>query len=434
MQHLLIDNFRGFKRTVISFARVNFLVGENSTGKTSILGLVNLLSSPNFWFSQDFNIGGHEFGTFTDLVSAGSPSGTQFTIGFGTDKPEDSPKGKNLCYLLTYAEEEALPVPSFLGRVHGENLVCVKRFGKDYRYHMMKFENHEIPKSIPEMFSLLEHKRDSKEIEFKELPKKIPLRNNLIPILSIIESIESGGKDTEGFSFILPGAAQAAWFAPIRTKPKRTYDAYMREFSPEGEHTPYLLRKMLAVKKDEPEKLADFVKALREFGVSSGLFEDVLIKEFSKSADSPFEVLIKLPHVASLRINSVGYGVSQALPLIVEMLARTKGSWYAIQQPEVHLHPRAQAALGDLLFHLAEEENKYFLIETHSDFTIDRFRLNYRKKNSHHCTGQILFFERAKKGNKVNRIELLPNGDLSQDQPVSYRRFFVREQMEVLGL
>ena len=229
-------------------------------------------------------------------------------------------------------------------------------------------------------------------------------------------------------------AMHVAWFAPIRTKPKRTYDAYMMGFNPEGEHTPYLLRKMLSAKNAEKRKLDPFVKALRDFGRESGLFEDVLIKEFGKTADSPFEVLIKLSHVGSLRINSVGYGVSQALPLIVEMLARRKGSWYAIQQPEVHLHPRAQAALGDLLFHLAEEENKYFLIETHSDFTIDRFRMNFARQKNHRTTGQVLFFERAEKGNRVSSIGILPDGEFSPDQPESYRRFFVREQMALLGL
>src|SRR4051812_3768119 len=40
--HLFIDNFRGFSDAHIPLTEVNFLVGENSTGKTSVLGLLNL--------------------------------------------------------------------------------------------------------------------------------------------------------------------------------------------------------------------------------------------------------------------------------------------------------------------------------------------------------------------------------------------------------
>ncbi|MDP6688819.1 MAG: AAA family ATPase [Alphaproteobacteria bacterium] len=84
----------------------------------------------------------------------------------------------------------------------------------------------------------------------------------------------------------------------------------------------------------------------------------------------------------SVNIRNVGYGVSQSLPVIVEILSRSFGSRFAIQQPEVHLHPKAQAALGDLFYQLALVEEKRFIVETHSDFTIDRFMLNYRKKRN----------------------------------------------------
>ena len=70
--YLYVDNYRGFTDTYIQIDDVNFFVGENSTGKTSILSLINLLSKFRFWTSQEFNIDDVQLGTFKDIVSVKS--------------------------------------------------------------------------------------------------------------------------------------------------------------------------------------------------------------------------------------------------------------------------------------------------------------------------------------------------------------------------
>jgi AAA domain, putative AbiEii toxin, Type IV TA system len=120
----------------------------------------------------------------------------------------------------------------------------------------------------------------------------------------------------------------------------------------------------------------------------------------------------------ALKLTCVGYGVSQALP-VVELLERPPGAWFAIQQPEVHLHPRAEAAVGDMFFRMAATENKRLLVETHSDFTIDRFRMNYRKAKGRKPESQILFFERRDKHNTVTSVPIDGSGELPEDQPLA---------------
>jgi hypothetical protein len=182
---------------------------------------------------------------------------------------------------------------------------------------------------------------------------------------------------------------ELTWFGPIRTEPKRTYDELALEFSSEG--------------------------------------------SFGRGANPRFELDIVLDGRA-LNILNVGYGVSQSLPIIVELLARDKGTWFAIQEPEIHLHPRAQAALGDVLFEMAAIDHKGFLVETHSDYAIDRFRMNYKNGRSDKPDSQILFFERRDKHNVVTPLIIGKSGELPADQPDSYRQFFIREQMDLLGI
>jgi predicted ATPase len=175
------------------------------------------------------------------------------------------------------------------------------------------------------------------------------------------------------------------------------------------------------------------LKFIRQVGAESGLFQTVQIRPFGDDVTAPFEVDIVLDKKA-LNLSTVGYGVSQSLPVLVELLWRRPGSWFAIQQPEVHLHPRAQAALGDVLFDLAREEKKRFLIETHSDFTVDRFRINYRRRLSDKPASQVLFFERKQSRNTVRALRIGARGELPASQPSGYRRFFIKEDLKLMGV
>ena len=156
--------------------------------------------------------------------------------------------------------------------------------------------------------------------------------------MSILSTIESGEKPTDNsFKFEIAMGMHLTWIAPIRTKPRRIYDGLSREYSPEGEHSPFILKQRL--------KSKHFAERLAEFGSASGLFEAVTTHTFGKGSRNPFEVLIRFKG-AELNVENVGYGVSQALPLVVEFLSREQARRFAVQQPEVHLHPRAQAALA----------------------------------------------------------------------------------------
>ena len=114
MKYLFVDNFRGFTRTVVPIRDVNFFVGENSTGKTSILALIKLLDSPEFWFDQKFNTDEIRFGTYNDIVSVGASDRSYFRIGLadvGSKKKkkinEDS--NTNQAFICTFMEKEGMP-------------------------------------------------------------------------------------------------------------------------------------------------------------------------------------------------------------------------------------------------------------------------------------------------------------------------------------
>ncbi len=72
-------------------------------------------------------------------------------------------------------------------------------------------------------------------------------------------------------------------------------------------------------------------------------------------------------------VADVGYGISQVLPVIVQGLLMRPGSVYMVQQPELHLHPDAQAGLADFFLYLACYGIRV-VVETHSEYLLIRLR------------------------------------------------------------
>jgi hypothetical protein len=435
--YIFVDNFRGFSDTCIPITDVNFLVGENSTGKTSILGLVKLLAGPRFFFQPGFDNEHVSYGGFSDMVSAHSDDRSYFRIGFVWEQLHSKKKTPRVTgCLLTFEEEEGLPRLTRCTFCRGGNKISL-RLGNDVYYQEEKCGSLSTKAVISSLRSewVAEHSGNGGKYTKLVMPPGMGRRISILLALSFITGAHKQTKKRDEFVFYPPDVdflPDLTWLAPIRTKTKRTYDQLTQElFSPEGAHTPYLIRRMLRSRsKAAAIKFRDFIEKV---GKASGLFQDVRIRNFGRGATVPFELDIVLDGKA-LNVNNVGYGVSQALPVLVEALARPDGTWFAIQQPEVHLHPRAQAALGDVFFELAVEDRKLFLVETHSDFTIDRFRMNYKNTRATTPDSQILFFERRDKHNVVTPLTIGKTGELPADQPDNYRRFFVREQMNLLGI
>jgi predicted ATPase len=68
-------------------------------------------------------------------------------------------------------------------------------------------------------------------------------------------------------------------------------------------------------------------------------------------------------------VADVGFGVSQTLPVVVALRAARPGQLVYIEQPEIHLHPRAQVAMARLLVNAAKRGVRV-VAETHSSLLL----------------------------------------------------------------
>lgn len=71
---------------------------------------------------------------------------------------------------------------------------------------------------------------------------------------------------------------------------------------------------------------------------------------------------------------NLGFGISYCLPIIVTGLIAQKGSFFIVENPEAHLHPSAQTAIGKFLSKVADAGIRV-VVETHSDHILDGIQI-----------------------------------------------------------
>ncbi|MCG3199132.1 MAG: hypothetical protein GHCLOJNM_03641 [bacterium] len=134
--------------------------------------------------------------------------------------------------------------------------------------------------------------------------------------------------------------------------------------------------------------------------------------------------------------SDVGYGLSQIVPIVIQCLLRNC-SILTFEQPELHIHPRLQAALGDLFIHSAQRGNQ-LIIETHSEHLILRLLRRIRETTNGTLPEgvdplrpedlSVLYVKRGKGGSEVVQLPVTPDGDFESDWPEG---FFTEREREL---
>ena len=112
------------------------------------------------------------------------------------------------------------------------------------------------------------------------------------------------------------------------------------------------------------------------------------------------------------------------------MYRQQAGATFLLQQPEVNVHPSAQARLAQMM---AESPHR-FVIETHSDHLIDRFRICVMEEMLAPDELRIAYFQREpeREAASIYNISVDEAGNLD-GAPAGYRTFFMDEADRLLG-
>lgn len=175
------------------------------------------------------------------------------------------------------------------------------------------------------------------------------------------------------FLFLWQTLLRSDFIGPFRTPPERRYPFGGFSASrggPTGEQAVNLLITESLLNPNSPRPLRD---AVSFWFNRLNLAESLDIKDLAKRLNL-FQVDVSgAGQGTSANLADVGFGVSQVLPVLVQGLLMRRGGIYLVQQPEIHLHPDAQAGLADFFLYLAHY-GVITVIETHSEYLLLRLR------------------------------------------------------------
>ena len=132
------------------------------------------------------------------------------------------------------------------------------------------------------------------------------------------------------------------------------------------------------------------------------------------------------------RAPNAGFGVSYALPVVVAALRATVGGLLLVENPEAHLHPAGQSAIGGFLAQVAADGVQVFL-ETHSDHVLNGIRVSVAEGTAALREEQaVIHFFRGvgEEGTAVESMEVRRTGRLT-DWPAG---FFDQAQVDLAVL
>ncbi len=132
-----------------------------------------------------------------------------------------------------------------------------------------------------------------------------------------------------------------------------------------------------------------------------------------------------------VNIADVGFGVSQVLPVLVALLVAEPNQIVYIEQPEIHLHPRAKVVLAKLISETAKR-GVFLIIETHCDIILRAIQTQIAKGNLKKDSVKLHWFRRGRDGStKVTSADIDERGSYGK-WPVDFADIDLRVEEEFI--
>ncbi len=344
MDTLILEDFRCFAgRNEVPIRPLTLLVGENSTGKTSFLAAVRAAHDRTV---PDFNEPPFHLGSYGQIANyRGGRTGRarSFMVGqrFRSTgsrlirAPRRQPEAASLEMRIEahFISDRAQPAISLFAISSGGNVLELKDL--------------DSAKPVAQ-FSAGDKTFRERRIRVDEWLRALTPRGLGAFLASFQVWIEEEGStdlpqeefdwrshpliDAIQESMFFQTEPRPSAFAPIRTSPQRTYEPVKEIRDPEGSHTPMMLARLL-----ESSDASDFRDQIEQFGTASGLYSSLGIRKLGRSGSDPFQIEVKHPQGGRARnLVDVGYGVSQAIPIIADAVSTARGATLA---PASRGHP-----------------------------------------------------------------------------------------------
>lgn len=438
MDEIRVENLRSLKDTgYIKLKNINIFLGQNSSGKSTFVRTLPLLKqslqektkSGILWYGKYV-----DFGSFKE-ASCNSAGPGQQTINF-TFVVNDLQVAKDSLAYITAKTMQKKPSSIKPGRV--EITAKISKDNQRHSEYSLKIRNHSISIVVAGGMNLEKFEVDGLDflskanfgytfyLHYGLLPILLPqhgldgtvldtdLQSDLLKEFSYIDGVSSSLLEGLTFESCIDIAALAKalgaaeklitkenlqqvsryvlirslpfiwdslrdhindftskvqYITPIRASAERYYRIQglsVEELDPQGTNLAMFLHSLSAA---QAKEFSEWTQKHMGFSVNS------------KNTEGHVSILISDKDNKKINMADTGFGFSQVVPILAQIWKslttdrRSTPAYYVIEQPELHLHPKMQARLADILIAAvksAKHSQIKLVIETHSETFINQ--------------------------------------------------------------
>lgn len=445
LKKISIENFKCYKsQTDIEFGKLTLLTGANSSGKSSIIySILGAIQSEEFPFQFSTNGKYVNMGDFNSIVHDHNTKG-RVKIKFEIE--DDLSTLYDIKTIWVNDRINNLPKLSSC-EVNTEYFSLSakfvnKKFSIDLSYdtekdpvnkNISKITNQKFDELLFEIIESVskEGTTDKKMKYLNELNTSKNIKNftsDSLPILKSSLEIEGSFRLKKVFTKIISlftrYESQINFISSFRLHPERTYLEQTKAKLKVNNFGDGYLDQIILWETKNRSKYNELLKICKRLE----LIESI---KSNRLGGGRFEMLVKVKtDGVDISLSDVGFGISQFLPIIVADLQLPDYSTLFIAQPEIHLHPSIQSSFGDYLVNQIHTKNKRYVIETHSEYLLNKIRLAIVKGEIEPEDVKVLFVDTVEDETIVHKVKFNKSGQII-DAPNNFFKTYMMDVMDI---
>lgn len=418
---LELQNFKSWKSAKVGFGRITGLFGENSSGKTSLIQFLLLLKQtmvdPDRMGSLSFNGPYIRLGTVSDAIFRHDTSSPLF-YHVSLLLPE-------MLSLFDHSSKDKEPfeISDHLSLSAGTRIEDHAPVGYMLKYGLGN-----------SCFSLRENTNggsgfkldNNRKSDFKFIRNRGrgwllpgPLKSYQFPDQAKSYFQNSGFLSDLEYAFGNQ-LNNLYYLGPLRQEPSRDYlwsGSMPDGVGKRGERT---IDALIASKEagirinlKKGGKLLPFTNVISRRMQDMGLLHDFRITEIAKGSNRWQARVKTLEGGSEVLLPDVGFGISQVLPVVTLLHYAPEGSTVIFEQPELHLHPLAQAELAEIVVAAATHRNVQVVFESHSEHFLLRLQRRIAEEELSSDLVRLYFCKSSDSGSVLLELQLDDYGNIT---------------------
>jgi predicted ATPase len=433
ISNVALKNFKCFKEVNVKLSKITLLTGANSSGKSSFLySILAMLQSENFPFYLSPNGEFIDLGSFEEISFKNNHKQSVEIVVDLNESFSYHYKGP-IKIKTVWIENPKNKLPQLDELIISSKELQIIISKKEKNYYFSISDNNDtgyvLNKLRAAFLAIKEISKAEKVITSKNI---IEIKNaSFNSVNAILESTffnspfyffskylqffdDSFKNLKEHFNFI----------GSFREPPQRTYYQKSKPDSKINISGVGYIDQILDWEETNTDKFKELNALLKQLKLLTQI-------KSRKMRGGRFELKIRTNKSGILAsLTDVGFGVSQFLPIIVSDLQLPDNSLLIMSQPEIHLHPEIQATLGDYVTKQIKNKKRQYIIETHSEYLLNRIRLNIVKGTLSQSDVSVYYLNNTIEGTQVHSITFTKNGTI-QGAPSEFFNTYMLDVMNI---